>query len=90
MITLTNVSKTYGNSNKKAVDSQTWEIPDGSITGFIGPNGAGKSTTLKMITGIVTPDEGSIVINGHDIVKEPIAAKSSLALCRIRRISFSV
>ena len=39
MITLTNVSKTYGNSNIKAVDSQTWEVPDGKITGFIGPNG---------------------------------------------------
>ena len=75
MITLTNVSKTYGNSNIKAVDSQTWEVPDGKITGFIGPNGAGKSTTLKMITGIVTPDDGSIEINGHDIVKDPIAAK---------------
>lgn len=75
MITISNVSKTYGNSTVKAVDSQTWEVPDGKITGFIGPNGAGKSTTLKMITGIVAPDEGSVTINGFDIVKNPIAAK---------------
>lgn len=75
MITLENVSKTYGGSGRKAVDSINWNIADGKITGFIGPNGAGKSTTLKMITGIVTPDEGTISINGHDILKEPLIAK---------------
>lgn len=75
MISIENVSKTYGNSGKKAVDSMNWNIPDGQITGFIGPNGAGKSTTLKMITGIVKPDTGRITLNGHDIEKEPIPAK---------------
>ena len=75
MISIENVSKTYGNSGKKAVDSMDWNIPDGQITGFIGPNGAGKSTTLKMITGIVKPDTGRITLNGHDIEKEPIPAK---------------
>lgn len=75
MITIQNVSKTYGGSNVKAVDSQTWEVPDGKITGFIGPNGAGKSTTLKMITGIIAPDTGNITINGHDIVTDAIEAK---------------
>lgn len=75
MIQLNNVSKSYGNSGVKAVDSITWTIPDGKITGFIGPNGAGKSTTLKMITGIVSPDSGNISINGHDIVQNPIKAK---------------
>lgn len=75
MILLDNVSKAYGNGTVKAVDSITWTIPDGKITGFIGPNGAGKSTTLKMITGIINPDSGTISINGHDIEKDPIAAK---------------
>ena len=75
MISIQNVSKTYGNSGKKAVDSMNWNIPDGKITGFIGPNGAGKSTTLKMITGIVKPDTGQITLNGHDIEKEPSPAK---------------
>lgn len=75
MISIHNVSKTYGGSNQKAVDSMTWDVPDGSITGFIGPNGAGKSTLLKMITGIVAPDEGQITLNGHDIVTDAIAAK---------------
>lgn len=75
MINLQNVSKTYGNSGKKAVDSVTWEIEDGKITGFIGPNGAGKTTTLKMITGITRPDEGKITLNGLDISKTPTEAK---------------
>lgn len=75
MITLTNVSKTYGGSSKKAVDSINWNVADGKITGFIGPNGAGKSTTLKMITGIVTPDEGTISLNGHNIVTDALEAK---------------
>lgn len=75
MISIQNVSKTYGNTGKKAVDSINWKIPDGSITGFIGPNGAGKSTTLKMITGIVTPDEGQITLNGCDIRHSPLDAK---------------
>ncbi len=75
MIELKNVSKTYGNSNKKAVDGLTWTVPDGAITGFIGPNGAGKTTTIHMITGVLQPDEGQILINGSDIAKEPLKAK---------------
>lgn len=75
MISFQNVSKTYGGKTIKAVDGLTWEVPDGAITGFFGPNGAGKSTTLKMATGIYSPDEGSIAINGFDIVRQPIEAK---------------
>ena len=75
MISISNVSKTYGGSGKKAVDSMNWNVADGQITGFIGPNGAGKSTTLKMITGIVKPDQGQITLNGHDIDKDALNAK---------------
>lgn len=74
MIELKNVSKTYGKT-AKAVDNVTLTMEDGQITGFIGPNGAGKTTTLKMITGILTPDEGEIVINGIDMAKQPLEAK---------------
>ena len=74
MIEIKDVSKTYG-KNKKAVDHLTWTVRDGSITGFIGPNGAGKSTTLHMITGVLNPDEGQILINGLDIQKQPLEAK---------------
>ncbi|MDR1664652.1 MAG: ABC transporter ATP-binding protein [Clostridiales bacterium] len=77
MLTLRNVSKTYGNSSVKAVDGLSLEIGGGQIVGFIGPNGAGKTTTIKMITGILNPDEGAIEIDGHDIVKNPLEAKKS-------------
>ena len=49
---------------KTAVQGISFSIPDGEITGFVGPNGAGKSTTIKMLTGILTPDSGTISING--------------------------
>ena len=75
MIVINNVSKTYGGKEAKAVDSLTWTVPDGKITGFFGPNGAGKSTTLKMITGIYAPDEGSITVNGFDIKNQALDAK---------------
>lgn len=50
---------------KKAVDDISFQIQKGEIVGFIGPNGAGKSTTIKMLSGILYPDEGSIRINGY-------------------------
>lgn len=79
MIKINNVSKEYVNGGDKAVDSITWEVEDGKITGFIGPNGAGKSTTLKMITGVIVPTSGSITINGTDISANPIEAKKKFA-----------
>lgn len=74
MLNLTHVSKTY-NKTHKAVDDISIKIEPGQIVGFIGPNGAGKTTTLKMITGLLNPDAGSLLINGHDIVKDPETAK---------------
>ncbi|NLP46911.1 MAG: ABC transporter ATP-binding protein [Epulopiscium sp.] len=74
MIELKNVSKTYAGS-VLAVDNINLNIYDGEIFGFLGPNGAGKTTTIKMITGILKPDQGTILINGKDIQKEPLEAK---------------
>ena len=74
MIELNNVTKIFG-KDFKAVDNLNLKIEEGVIYGFLGPNGAGKTTTLKMITGILKLDEGSITINGIDIVKDPILAK---------------
>ena len=76
MIEIKNVSKSY-NGKTNVVDNITMQINDGEIFGFLGPNGAGKTTTIKMITGILTPDSGTILVNGHDIVKSPIEAKRS-------------
>ena len=79
MIELNHVSKTYAGKEIKAVDDLTWTVADGKITGFFGPNGAGKSTTLKMICGVNSIDEGTIKINGHDIVSDSIEAKRQFA-----------
>ena len=76
MIKLTNVSKSYGKSNKMAVSNLSMEIRDGEIFGFLGPNGAGKSTTIKMITGILSPTCGTIEVNGVNMAEDPIAVKS--------------
>lgn len=78
MIKIEKATKIFG-KDFKAVDSLDLEINEGKIYGFLGPNGAGKTTTLKMITGILTPDEGSININGYDIVKNPNEAKNEFA-----------
>ena len=78
MIKANNLSMVYG-KDFKAVDNLSFEIKPGEIVGFAGPNGAGKTTAIKMLTGILKPTEGSAVINGHDIVQEPIQAKESFA-----------
>lgn len=75
MIELKNVSKSYNKGEIKAVDDLTMDINDGEIFGFLGPNGAGKTTTIKMITGILNADSGSIKINGLDIKKNSLKAK---------------
>lgn len=74
MIEIKNISKTYS-GKVKAVNQLNMTVEDGEIIGFIGPNGAGKTTTLKMMTGILNPDEGEILLNGINIQQEPIEAK---------------
>lgn len=74
MIRIENVTKTY-NSTIRAVDNLNLTVNNGEIVGFIGPNGAGKTTTLKMMTGILKPDCGSILINDYDMQQEPLKAK---------------
>jgi ABC-2 type transport system ATP-binding protein len=58
-----------------AVDDISFSVPAGEVLGFLGPNGAGKSTTMKMITGFLPPSAGTAIVCGHDILKEPLAAK---------------
>jgi len=77
MIEVKNYSKSY--SGKKVVDNISFEVSDGEIFGFIGHNGAGKTTTIKSIVGILNFEEGNILINGLDIVKEPIECKKQIA-----------
>ncbi|MBC8346771.1 MAG: ABC transporter ATP-binding protein [Candidatus Marinimicrobia bacterium] len=62
-----NLTKLFG--IRKAVDELNLEIPDGSVYGFLGPNGSGKSTTIRMMTGLISPDEGEVFINGKSVQK---------------------
>ena len=73
MISLQHLTKRFG--NQTAVDALSFEIPAGQIVGFLGPNGAGKSTTLKMLTGMIEPTEGTATICGFDLRREPIEVK---------------
>jgi ABC-2 type transport system ATP-binding protein len=78
MIDIGSVSKTYAKAKVKALENINLNVRDGEIFGFLGPNGAGKTTTIKLITGILKPDSGSIKVNGIDIVKTPVEAKKNI------------
>lgn len=77
MIELHNVSKKFGDFT--AVDNLSLIIPAREFFGFLGPNGAGKTTTIKMITGLFAPTSGEILVNGFNIVKQPVEAKQTIA-----------
>ena len=75
------LSKVYGRSpGVRAVDHLTMEVPRGVIFGFLGPNGAGKSTTLKMLTGLLKPTEGTAIVAGHDILQQSIEVKRRIGV----------
>ena len=76
MIVATNLSKHYG--PLLAVDNISFKAEPGEVLGFLGPNGAGKSSAMRMISGFLLPSSGSASIYGHNVVKEPIAAKKCL------------
>ncbi|MBQ8313912.1 MAG: ABC transporter ATP-binding protein [Clostridia bacterium] len=75
MIVFDHVSKQYGKSATLAVDDLNMTVESGKVFGYIGPNGAGKSTTIRLMTGILAPTSGRVVIGGHDMAKDPLAAK---------------
>ena len=76
MIEIQNLTKRFGDLT--AVDDISLTIPDGQFFGFLGPNGAGKTTTIKMITGLLRPDDGRVEINGIDIQQNPERAKRDI------------
>ena len=76
MIEVSHLTKKYGSNC--AISDLSVTIQDGQIYGFLGPNGAGKSTTMNMITGYLAPTSGEVKVDGHDIVKEPEAAKRGI------------
>lgn len=76
MIEVKDLTKKYGDCI--AVDHLSFHIDPGKIYGFLGPNGAGKSTTMNMMTGYIAATEGTVKINGYDLLKEPEKAKRSV------------
>ncbi len=70
VLTSTSLKKTF--NNKTVIHNISLEVNSGEIVGLLGPNGAGKTTTFYMIVGLIKSDEGNIVINNHDITREPI------------------
>ena len=76
MIEVRNLTKHYG--DKHAVNDISFKVEKGEILGFLGPNGAGKSTTMNMLTGYISSTSGQILINGVDILEDPIKAKANI------------
>ena len=76
MIQVRDLVKKYGSFT--AVSGISLDVAAGEIHGFLGPNGAGKTTAIRMMSGLLKPTAGTVVINGHDLAKEPEAAKASL------------
>ena len=76
MIEVRHLTKRYGDT--LAVDDLNFTIEKGRIYGFLGPNGAGKSTTMNIITGYLASTDGSVTINGHDILEDAEAAKKNI------------
>jgi ABC-2 type transport system ATP-binding protein len=73
-VSIRGLRKHFG--QKAAVDGIDLDVPSGSFYGLVGPNGAGKTTTLSMVTGLLRPDQGQILLHGVDVWREPIRAKS--------------
>lgn len=81
MIQVAGLSKTFVDPKRgpvHAVDHVSFEVKPGEIFGLLGPNAAGKTTTLRMLATVMKPTEGSAVLNGHDIVREPEGVRASI------------
>jgi ABC-2 type transport system ATP-binding protein len=76
-LTLEHFQRRYG--PLVAVDDLSFEVAAGDIVGLIGPNGAGKTTTLRSLAGVLKPSRGRVLIDGYDIVRQPLEAKQRLA-----------
>ena len=83
MITATALRKRFRTARSgfvQAVDQVGFTAPDGRITGLLGPNGAGKTTTLRMVAGLVTPDEGRVSVDGIDVRADARATQARMGV----------
>jgi ABC-2 type transport system ATP-binding protein len=77
MIEVEGLTKVYGQF--LAVNGLSFTVRPGEVLGLVGPNGAGKTTTLRCLSGIIPPSQGAVRLCGHDLAKDPVAAKRTLA-----------
>lgn len=75
-IEVSSVTKVY--DSQKALNGISFSIKKGSIVGFLGPNGAGKSTMMKILTGYINPTEGTVFVNGINVLENPIEAQKNI------------
>jgi sodium transport system ATP-binding protein len=82
MIEIKSVQKHYPGANGliRAVDGVSFVCPDGQITGLLGPNGAGKTTTLRMISGLIKPQAGTVMVDGRDVQRDPNGVRRALGV----------
>ena len=78
MIEVDGLVRILGDS--RVLDGVSFTAPSGQITGFLGPNGAGKSTTMRVLATLLRPTEGSVRVEGHDVVKEALEVRRSIGL----------
>jgi ABC-2 type transport system ATP-binding protein len=75
-IRINGLNKNYG--TQKVLNEVSFEVKPGEVLGFLGPNGAGKSTTLKIITGLVRPDQGDVTVCGMSVNTNPLACRQKI------------
>jgi ABC-2 type transport system ATP-binding protein len=78
VIGVNDLTKSYGIT--LAVDHISFDVKEGEVFGFLGPNGAGKTTTIRMMVGLTQPSSGTALVDGHDILKEPVEVKKTIGL----------
>ena len=79
-VEIDNIHKSYGDT--KALDGLSLTMPQGSVLGVLGPNGAGKTTTVKVLTTLITPDRGSALVDGIDVVADPDKVRVRVYACQ--------
>jgi len=78
VISVRGLVKTYARGGKRALDGLTLDVREGELFGFLGPNGAGKTTTIKILIGLLRPDEGAVQVSGIDVLADPLSAKQRI------------
>lgn len=81
MLKIENLHKIYGKYH--ALSGLDMTVKEGALYGFVGPNGAGKTTAIKIMTGLLQAEEGSVLINGKDALADPDQLKSCIDMCLI-------